>query len=363
MVLLAACNRQDRGAETTEPVLEDANGLGSPRDDLSAEELAAFERGRELFVREFTEEDGVGPGFNAPSCISCHLIPVIGGHGPRERFVAVGPDDPSDNVQHEDPTTRSVSRFYHGTRPDPLHIVGQETVRAAPQLFGVGLLDSVPVETIREGCRNSAGGAAQDMHHDYGDLVFGLRPFMPSVHDFVGIALFLELGLTTDISRPHIAFILRYENLTDTDWDGDGAADPEMDAASVADLAAFVVGLAPVRPAAEHPEGERLFAEVGCVNCHVPTLGDVEGAYTDMCTYAMGPEAADQIFDTFTDDAWRTPALWGLRGRDSFLHNGEAATVEEAIEAHGGEAADERQRYRDLSDADRDQILAFLKDL
>ena len=34
----------------------------------------------------------------------------------------------------------------------------------------------------------------------------------------------------------------------------------------------------------------------------------------------------------------RTPALWGLRLRRPFLHNGSAATIYDAIERHGNEA-------------------------
>ena len=35
----------------------------------------------------------------------------------------------------------------------------------------------------------------------------------------------------------------------------------------------------------------------------------------------------------------RTPALWGLRFRRPLLHDGSAATIDDAIRRHGGEAA------------------------
>ena len=57
------------------PVIE----LGDPLDDLNAAELAAFERGREVFLKRFKPSEGLGPMYNASSCKSCHSAPVPGG--------------------------------------------------------------------------------------------------------------------------------------------------------------------------------------------------------------------------------------------------------------------------------------------
>ena len=46
-----------------------------------------------------------------------------------------------------------------------------------------------------------------------------------------------------------------------------------------------------------------------------------------------------------TPQEFRTPALWGLRLRRPLLHDGTAATVEDAIGFHGGEAAPARARF------------------
>jgi CxxC motif-containing protein (DUF1111 family) len=53
----------------------------------------------------------------------------------------------------------------------------------------------------------------------------------------------------------------------------------------------------------------------------------------------------------------------GLRVAKRFLHDGRAATIEQAIEAHGGEAAGARDRFRALAPAERDALIAFLKSL
>jgi CxxC motif-containing protein (DUF1111 family) len=57
---------------------------------------------------------------------------------------------------------------------------------------------------------------------------------------------------------------------------------------------------------------------------------------------------------------WRTPPLWGLRDSAPYMHDGRAATVLEAIAMHDGESAGTRDRFLQLSLADRQAVLAFL---
>ena len=52
---------------------------GDPIAGLTPEQLDAFERGRAVFERVFTPESGLGPLFNAQSCLECHSDPVTGG--------------------------------------------------------------------------------------------------------------------------------------------------------------------------------------------------------------------------------------------------------------------------------------------
>jgi CxxC motif-containing protein (DUF1111 family) len=55
--------------------------------------------------------------------------------------------------------------------------------------------------------------------------------------------------------------------------------------------------------------------------------------------------------------------LWGLRDSAPYLHDGRAATVDEAIRWHGGQAFDSREAYRELSDSGREAVLTFLSTL
>jgi CxxC motif-containing protein (DUF1111 family) len=84
----------------------------------------------------------------------------------------------------------------------------------------------------------------------------------------------------------------------------------------------------------------------------------------------MGPGLADGRPDfVATGQEWRTPPLWGiglvddLAGARFLLHDGRAATLEEAILWHGGEAADSATAFREAAVEDRRRLLSFLEAL
>jgi len=85
--------------------------------------------------------------------------------------------------------------------------------------------------------------------------------------------------------------------------------------------------------------------------CHVPTLktrasypiaklaGIDAPIYTDLLLHDMGAALADGLTDGgATSQQWRTAPLIGLRFAHSYLHDGRAHSVAEAIAAHDGEA-------------------------
>ena len=66
---------------------------------------------------------------------------------------------------------------------------------------------------------------------------------------------------------------------------------------------------------------------------------------------------------------WRTPPLWGLgftastAGEESYLHDGRARSLTEAILWHGGEGEKSKMAVSALSEGDKTALLAFLKSL
>ena len=175
---------------------------------------------------------------------------------------------------------------------------------------------------------------------------------------------------------------------------------PDLTTAQFEELSRFVAALPPPRrlrpsdPAEQRAVklGERQFARSGCAVCHRPTLGGAHGLYSDLLIHDMGhplydpapasAKAAEPSFgviqyygnvrlevipsgvsESDLYQMWRTPPLWGLRDSGPYLHDGRAASVEEAILAHGGEAADSLVRYQSLLPEEREQLLSFLDSL
>ena len=86
-------------------------------------------------------------------------------------------------------------------------------------------------------------------------------------------------------------------------------------------------------------------------------------AYTDLLLHDMGAGLADICLGLASPADFRTEPLLDLRGAEHFLHDGRAATLEQAIELHGGEGSGARDRFEALSAADRAALVAFLKSL
>jgi uncharacterized integral membrane protein (TIGR00698 family) len=113
--------------------------------------------------------------------------------------------------------------------------------------------------------------------------------------------------------------------------------------------------------------GARLFEQVGCAKCHVPSLRGTHGPvtlYSDLLLHDMGPALDDKIVQGDASGAdWRTTPLVGLATHDRYLHDGRALTLRDAVLAHGGEAQVVRDRFFELSEAEQAQVLGFLLSL
>ena len=84
----------------------------------------------------------------------------------------------------------------------------------------------------------------------------------------------------------------------------------------------------------------------------------------------MGEGLADHRPEAVaTGTEWRTAPLWGIgltetvTGRASYLHDGRARTLLEAVLWHGGEAQAARDGVVGLDTAERDALIRFLESL
>ena len=129
---------------------------GMPVPGLTAAQLALFERGRLIFEKSFTDAEGLGPSFNAQGCVRCHNGPVTGGFSGRGVTHATAWDPPRCDdlsavggpVFQENFTDAAVAAFGDSLeRPDARATAIAE--RSTPDLFGFGLLDAIPEQTLQ----------------------------------------------------------------------------------------------------------------------------------------------------------------------------------------------------------------------
>jgi CxxC motif-containing protein (DUF1111 family) len=265
--------------------------------------------------------------------------------------------------------------------------------RSTPALFGAGLIDEISEDVLRE----TAQAEAQRHNMVKGQLAFaggrvgkfGWRGQIATLKDFVMGACANELGL--EVPGHH-------QGIDPLD-PGYRAPGLDLTQEQCDDLTVFVASLP--RPQQRQPRnsderelwqsGEHHFETVGCANCHVRTLGSVEGLYSDLLLHDLGPGLADPVGtpssraglfsssgggyngggprDVFIEAPaitlrqWRTTPLWGVADSAPYLHDGRAATLEEAIKAHGGEATPSVRLFAALPTADREKLLAFLGSL
>ena len=119
--------------------------------------------------------------------------------------------------------------------------------------------------------------------------------------------------------------------------------------------------------------GRVLFAELDCTACHAPTLGNVQGIYSDLLLHNMGQSLSDPAgsygFDSSdspkapTAREWRTPPLWGYRDSGPYMHDGRAQNLEEAVALHEGQGIKSARKFFALTSREQSQVESFLKSL
>lgn len=264
------------------------------------------------------------------------------------------------------------------------------SMRVASPVFGIGALARVPDKQLRALAdpddRNSDGisgrlavlkaaGAKSERKPVIGR--FGWKAAQPSVRAQTSSAFSQDMGLTTRLFPQRVCPTggARCRSAP-------AGGQPEVSPETMARILHYMNNLAvPFRrnvDQADVKRGDRLFRRIGCAACHAPSLSMVNGdgvtetihPFTDLLLHDMGPGLSDGLPESAARAGeWRTPPLWGIglsarvNGQGSYLHDGRARSLVEAILWHGGEAARAQENFRGLSKADRDALIAFLKSL
>ena len=279
-------------------------------------------------MKVFTVEEGLGPIFNQAGCVSCH--PGNGRGMPDLALIrfSQGHDLLTDmgGPQFQDKAVQGVP---YETLPAGV----DKSTRLPPLVFGVGLIENIPVETILsyadEDDADGDGISGRPHWVTAPDFVptteigggpgeqlgrFGRKASVSSLVQQTATAFQQDMGITNN-------FLQEEPSIT-----GDTVPDPEVERSTVMDIVVFMRLLSPP-PRGEITEavkrGDTFFNKIGCASCHVPTLQtgpspidalnevDVH-VYSDFLLHDMGEELADNRPDSdATGTEWRTPPLGG----------------------------------------------------
>ena len=425
LVLAAACGDNIEGEDRQggDVTIDDrtSTAFSHAIPGLDADQADSHQLGMGPFNFEWAAPQ-LGPLFNNTGCLGCH-----GGDGRGQSQIAQGPapfgsqalvrvslsegtpDVPGGNVsvpgfgqQLQDHTTSGLPEVFvtltwretsvayddgdqqpmrspfldiHQPNGDPMPPGVAYSYRQAPAVFGLGLLQAVADETLL---------ALQDPDDADGDGIsgrvnmvwdpvasatkigrFGHKANVPNLQVQTAGAFVNDIGLTNKLFP-----------------EPDGMRDVNDD--QLVETTFFVTTLAVPRAAPRDSAAQRgrlLFDDFQCSSCHLPTLETGDDAlpqlahqiihpYTDLLLHDVGDLLTDARSDFQAKGVeWRTPPLWGLGlvqvvlPAATFLHDGRARTLPEAILWHGGEAQGAREAFRTAAKGDRDALIAFLNTL
>jgi CxxC motif-containing protein (DUF1111 family) len=364
---------------------------GDPIPGITPREFEEFRLGLEDFLEVETAEEGLGPAFNGGSCAACHNVPAVGGISAvaevrAARRLADG------SYESLAPDGESLFHLFsipsHGCQP-VIPAEANVIVRRVPiPLFGAGLVEAIEDATLlalaeqqarsREGI---SGRPALVRDRGTGDVRvgrFGWKAQHATLLAFGADAYRNEMGITNDLFPTEIATGVDEARMRVCDPipDPEDIADPRTRRRGIDNFASFMRLLAPVSRGVVDEvasAGEGIFTAIGCASCHVPALPTGPNAnpllhrqtvplFSDLLLHDVGTGDGIQQGAAGPDEI-RTPALWGLRFRRPLLHDGSAATVDDAVRRHAGEAEWARTNYERMSDAHRAALWRFLLSL
>lgn len=269
----------------------------------------------------------------------------------------------------------------------------QTSLRAAPAIHGVGLLEAIAQQDIEAWAdpedRNGDGisGRINRVWNfaPEGKTVagrFGWKANRSDLHVVTASAFNGDVGITSPMFPQQPCSAAQQRCLRAPTGNGEqGVELPQH----LLDLVVFFVrnlGV-PASRIESSSEGRALFHTAGCAACHRPSYQTTVQApmlahlgeqtiwpYSDLLLHDMGPALADGRPDyDATGSEWRTPPLWGLglsrqvNGSANLLHDGRARTVEEAVLWHGGEALAAREKFTALKPKQRRALIEFVESL
>ena len=365
--------------------------LDGPTDGLTHGEQLQFLKGDIAFNDEvFSSTNGLGPGFVATSCGSCHA-----GDGKGHPFTTLtrfGQTRPNalPNLSIGGPQlqNRAIPGFEPETLPNGVPFMKF----TPPAVTGLGFLAALTDQQILQNVDSldqDGDGISGVPNFVIPPVYFEQQPFHESVNGRI-IGRFGKKAAAIDLLQQTVGAYNQDMGVTSTFEPVDPmshlSTDPEVSDQTIRDVVFYLRTLKAPIPRSEEDEqvltGKALFTEIQCASCHIPEWttpsSDILALsnktffpYTDLLLHDMGPALDDGVTEGSAETyEWRTPALWGLglspnsQGGSYFLmHDGRAKSIEEAIVLHGGEAENSKNQFTSLGEGDKEALIKFLKSL
>lgn len=409
---------------------------------LTDEQLDHFILGRSFFTIPWvsapsstTSRDGLGPLFNSNTCESCHLGRLNTkadfsqpNNLPRSLVFKLGQpknhDKRGKNMIVEDPVyggqiaingvkgvpfeakvgvtlqTKKVTlaggEEVELIKPTPilstlnygkLHKETTISMRQAPALHGLGLIERVPKQAIlanadpndknKDGISGKANKVFDPVTQSVQLGLFGHKASQASLLSQTADAAINDMGLTNPIHPEEFCTPSQIECINAPKGRAINKSDPDLTPRRLNAIAYFTYNqMLPTKGKNGFSElalkGKALFNDIGCQSCHVSTLPTIDGkniaSYSDFLLHDLGSDLADNRPEFLaTGQEWRTAPLWqtGVKSKmgNNFLHDARARNTIEAILWHGGEASKSRDKFTQLPKEKRKALLAFLDEL
>lgn len=382
---IQACSKLAPAAPASDKLLD------GPIEGLNYQQNRQFLAGDKAFNNEiFTSQTGLGSIFVATSCGSCHAGDGKG--HPFSTLTRFGQIDSDGNKFLHLGGPQLQNRALPGYTPEQVPSGATFSKFTPPANTGLGFLEFVTDADIL---------AMADPNDINGDGISGVPNWiaLPSfispntnsvsqngrfIHRFgKKAAAFNLLHQTVNAYNQDIGITSSFEP---NDVYSGLAIDPEVTDITVRNVVFYLQTLkAPIQRNQNDAaviEGKNIFIQAGCQSCHKQTLktgyspidalsNKTFHPYTDLLLHDIGSVLDDGYTEgnakTFE---WRTPPLWGLGlspnsqgGQYFLLHDGRAQSIEEAIQLHGGEATGSKNKFNQLTSADRNALLKFLQSL
>ncbi len=263
--------------------------------------------------------------------------------------------------------------------------------RVGQQIIGLGLIEAInqiDILTNVDEFDSNVDGISGKANYVY-DVVsnttqlgrFGWKANVSNLYHQTAGAFLGDMGITT--------WLFKNENCTSVQNNCQTAVNggiPEIDSVNLNHTALYVKTLGvPIRRNYKDANvllGKIIFNNIGCASCHttkfttgntssIAALNNIEiRPYSDFLLHDMGNNLTDNRPDYLaTGNEWRTQPLWGLgliqtvNSHNYLMHDGRARNITEAIMWHEGESLNAKNKFKNLSKTERDNLVLFLKSL